>query len=150
MCAADLLLVCARCGACAAPGDSGDGSLADPRTALGPLADCYQTDATLAVQEGDLQPGDRARAPSVDRFEREGLGGSRLHLYVLSNLQRVYLDTDRDGDVLALSHAARRSLRFQSALDSLQHFQILDRRTTSLLVRRGRFAEAETVVAADA
>ena len=113
--------------------------------ALGPMADCYQTDATLAVEEGDFERAITRASSLVDRFEREGLGGSRLHLYVLSNLQGIYLDTDRDGDVLALHMRLEDALRAQSALDSLQHFQILDRRTTSL-VRRGRFVEAETVL----
>ena len=87
-----------------------------------------------------------ARASSLaDRFEREGLSGSRLHLYVLSNLQGIYQDTDRDGDALALHARLEDALRAQSALDTLQHFQIVDRRATAL-VRRGRFAEAETVL----
>ena len=113
--------------------------------ALGPIADCYQTDATLAVEEGDFERAITRASSLVDRFEREGLGGSRLHLYVLSNLQGIYLDTDRDGNVLALHARLEDALRAQSALDTLQHFQILDRRTTAL-VRRGRFTEAETVL----
>jgi hypothetical protein len=121
-------------------------SLAQTRDpSLGPVADCYQTDATLAVEEGDFERAIARASSLVDRFEREGLSGSRLHLYVLSNLQGIYLDTDRDGDVLALHARLEDALRAQSALDTLQHFQILDRRATAL-VRRGRFAEAETVV----
>jgi eukaryotic-like serine/threonine-protein kinase len=112
---------------------------------LSPLADCYQTDATLAVEEGDFGRAIARATSLVDRFEREGLGGSRLHLYVLSNLQGIYLDTDRDGDVLALHTRLEDGLRAQSALDTLRHFQILDRRTTAL-VRRGRFVEAQAVL----
>ncbi len=110
--------------------------------ALGPIADCYQTDATLAVEEGDFERAITRASSLVDRFEREGLGGSRLHLYVLSNLQGIYQDTDRDGDALALHGRLEDALRAQSALDTTQHFQILDRRATSL-VRRGRFTEAD-------
>ncbi len=113
--------------------------------ALAPVADCYQTDATLAVEEGDFERAIARASSLAERFEREGLTGSRLHLYVLSNLQGIYLDTDRDGDALALHARLEDALRAQSALDSLQHFLILDRRTT-VLVRRGRFAEAETVL----
>ena len=112
---------------------------------LGPLADCYQTDATLAVLEGDFERAIARATSLVDRFEREGLGGSRLHLYVLSNLQGIYVDTDRDGDVLALHARLEDALRAQSALDTIQHFQVLDRRTTAL-VRRGRFVDAEAVL----
>ncbi len=112
---------------------------------LGPVADCYQTDATLAVEEGDFERAIARASSLVDRFEREGLEGSRLYLYVLSNLQSIYLDTDRDGDAMALHARLEDALRAQSALDTSQHFQILDRRTT-VLVRRGRFSETEVML----
>ena len=112
---------------------------------LGPLADCYQTDATLAVEEGDFERAITRASSLVDRFEREGLAGSRIHLYVLSNLQGIYQDTDRDGDALALHGRLEDALRAQSALNTSQHFSIQDRRAT-VLIRRGRFVEAETAL----
>lgn len=38
--------------------------------ALGPVADCYQTDATLAVEEGDFERAIARASWLVDRFER--------------------------------------------------------------------------------
>src|SRR5262249_56163027 len=81
----------------------------------------------------------------VKRFEAEGLAGSRQHLYTLTTLQRIYLDTDRDGDVLAMHQPLEDALRAQGALDTTGHILVLDRRATSL-VRRGRFVEAQDVM----
>jgi serine/threonine-protein kinase len=113
--------------------------------ALDGMSACYTTDADLAVEQGDF---DRAVARSmalVKRFEAEGLAGSRQHLYTLQVLQRTYLDTDRDGDVLAIAPQLDAALRAQDAFDTSDHIVAVDRRATSL-ARRGQFLQTEQVL----
>ena len=112
---------------------------------LGPLADCYTTDATLAVEQGDFERAVARGRALVQRFEAEGLAGSRQHLYTLTTLQRIFLDTDRDGDVLAMHAQLEEALRAQGALDTTGHILVLDRRATAL-VRRGQFVQAQQVM----
>jgi hypothetical protein len=112
---------------------------------LGPMGDCYQTDAMLAVEQGDFDRAVARGRALVTRFEAEGLTGSRQHLYTLTLLQRIYLDTDRDGDVLAMHAQLEDALRAQGLLDTTGHILILDRRAISL-VRRGRFVEAQQLM----
>jgi len=113
--------------------------------ALGPMADCYKTDATLAVEQGDFDRAVARGRALVARFEAEGLGGSRQHLYTLTTLQGIYVDTDRDGDVLAMHTQLEDALRAQAALDTTRHIVVNDRRVISL-VRRGQFALAQEVM----
>jgi serine/threonine-protein kinase len=115
--------------------------------ALGPMADCYKTDATLAVEQGDFDRAVARGRALVARFEAEGLTGSRQHLYTLTTLQSILLDTDRDGDVLAMHAQLEDALRAQTALDTTGHILILDRRAISL-IRRGRFTQAQEVMRA--
>lgn len=113
--------------------------------ALDGMSACYTTDAELAVEQGDF---DRAVARSnalVKRFEAEGLAGTRQHLYTLQVLQRTYLDTDRDGDVLAIVPQLEAALRAQDAFDTSDHLVVVDRRATSL-ARRGQFLQTEQVL----
>jgi hypothetical protein len=112
---------------------------------LGAMADCYTTDAQLAVEEGDFDRAVARARTLVARFEEEGLAGSRVHLFTLTVLQGILRDTDRDGDVLAMHARLEDALRAQSALNTTRHLQILDNRGISL-VRRGKFTEAQTLM----
>jgi hypothetical protein len=117
----------------------------DRDVALGPIADCYKTDAILAVEQGDFDRAVARGRALVARFEAEGLSGSRQHLYTLQTLQRIYLDTDRDGDVLAMHRQLEDALRAQGAVGTTGHIVVLDRRATSM-VRRGQFVAAQEVM----
>src|SRR6185436_1290942 len=100
---------------------------------------------TLAVEQGDFDRAVARGSALVARFEAEGLGGSRQHLYTLQTLQRIYLDTDRDSDVLAMHTQLEDALRAQGALDTTGHIVVLDRRAISL-VRRGQFVQAQELM----
>jgi eukaryotic-like serine/threonine-protein kinase len=112
---------------------------------LGAMADCYTTDATLAVEQGDFDRAVARGRALVARYEAEGLSGSRQHLYTLSVLQGIFIDTDRDGDVLAMHTRLEDALRAQGALNTTRHIQILDRRGIAL-VRRGLFTQAQELL----
>ncbi|HTT11397.1 MAG TPA: serine/threonine-protein kinase [Burkholderiaceae bacterium] len=116
-----------------------------PEPPLGPMGDCYRTDAMLAVEQGDFDRAVARGRALVARLEAEGLAGSRQHLDALTTLQRIYLDTDRDGDVLAMHGQLEEALRAQGALDTTNHILILDRRAIAL-VRRGQFAQAQQLM----
>ncbi|MEJ0099999.1 MAG: serine/threonine-protein kinase [Pseudomonadota bacterium] len=112
---------------------------------LDAMAACYTTDAELAVDQGDY---DRAVAHGLvlaKRYAAEGLVGSSEQLYNLQVLQRIYLDTDRDGDVLALVPQLEAALRAQDALDTTDHIVAVDRQATSL-ARRGQFLQTAQVL----
>jgi serine/threonine-protein kinase len=109
-------------------------------------ADCYRTDANLAVEQGDLTRAIARGESLLATYEREGRQGSRLHLYMLLNLHRIYFDTDREVQMLALDEQLEAALARQGATNSMQHFGALDRRAAALL-RQGRFLEAQAQLA---
>jgi hypothetical protein len=112
---------------------------------LDAVGDCYQTDAILASEQGDFDRAVARGRAMVARFQAEGLAGGRQHLYALTTLQRIYLDTDRDGDVLASHAQLEDNMRAQGLLDTTGHILILDRRAISM-VRRGMFVQAQELM----
>ena len=113
-----------------------------PNPPLAALADCYQSDAQLAIEEGDFDRAATRAEALVARFEQDGLTSSRLYLYALFILNRVYFDADRDGDLLASEARLEAAVRAHGAADTLQHFWARDRYVAALL-RRGQFAQAQ-------